>query len=265
MDMLARLDDDDPARAWFDLWRCALTTAVAPEPGLAEIEAALPPVLARARPPTDWVASQLLSCKAAGLAMVRRLDEAGVAAEEALGLAPVGRESRDQALAMIAWLLYLRGRHADRDLLADISAQNQELGLAELCGAPGVMCAAQPLGERAARLVAASHRKPPTDVPTPYLLAFAWLAVEGGDCERAARLAAVAELYDSSTQVSLLHLLARIEHWTGESWARERDAAIGRYLSRGHERAAGQGAAVLGDEVGDWERRLREGPSVTPV
>ena len=74
----------DPARGWFDLWRCALTTAVAPEAGIAET---------RRRPSRSSGAapgprstgrlSQLLITKATGLALLRRLDEARPIAEEA--------------------------------------------------------------------------------------------------------------------------------------------------------------------------------------
>ena len=46
--VLSVLDDDDPSRGFFDMWRCALTTAVAPEAGLAEIDAVLPSVLRHA-------------------------------------------------------------------------------------------------------------------------------------------------------------------------------------------------------------------------
>lgn len=252
--MLAVLDEDDPSRGWFDLWRCALTTAVAPEAGIAEIDAVLPSVLRHARPPRDWLVSQFLGSKATGLALVRRLDDARAVADESVVWAPVGRESRDQALALSAWLRYLTGAHSDGDLEDDIGAQNQELGLAELCAAPGVLCAARSIDERTALLVASARRRPSMDVPTPYLLAFAWLAVERGDDARAHRLVATAELYDASTHLALMHLLARLDGWKDETWERERDVAIGRYLSPHHEAAAAQGIAVLVDEVAEWER-----------
>ena len=76
VDMLAVLDADDPSRGWFDVWRCALTTAVAPEDGVDEIDDVLPVVRANARAPHDFTLSQLLATKATGLAVLRRLDEA---------------------------------------------------------------------------------------------------------------------------------------------------------------------------------------------
>ena len=77
VDTLAVLDADDPSRGWFDLWRCALTTAVAPEVGVDETDDVLPVVRANARAPHDFTLSQLLANKATGLAVLRRLDEAG--------------------------------------------------------------------------------------------------------------------------------------------------------------------------------------------
>ena len=142
----------------------------------------------------------------------------------------------------------------DRALADDIGAQNQELGLTEFCAAPGVLCAGGSIEERTALLVASARRRPSMDVPTPYLLAFAWLAVERGDDARARRLVATAELYDASTHVALMHLLARLDGWKDDSWARERDAAIMKYLGPHHEAAAAQGVAVLVDEVAEWER-----------
>ncbi len=252
--MAAALEADDPSRTWFDMWRCALTTAVAPEAGVAEIEALLPRARDDARAPRDWILSQLLGSKATGLAMLRRLDEARTVAEEAVSRAPIGQESRDQALALLLWILYLTGAPCADSLHEDVAAQRGELGLAELCTAPDALCAEGSTVDRGARLVAAARRRHPADVPTPFLLAFAWLAVEDDDHERAAALVAKVELYDASTQVALIHILATLHGWTDGTWSHERDAAVGKYLSSEQEAAAKEGSGELAAEIERWER-----------
>ena len=256
MTMLDQLERDDPARGWFDMWRCALTTAVAPEVGLGEVEAALPRVRDDARDARDFVLSQFLVTKATALAVLRRLDEARTVAEEAIHRAPVGQESLDQALAGLAWILYLTRSPYDDTSRELVAAQRSDLGLAEFSAAPDALCGEAPLEERAAHLLTAARRRHPANVPTPFLLAFAWLAVEAGDTTHAAELAAVAELYDASTLIALLHLLAAIHDWSEEDWPRERDAANAEYLSPEHETAAKQGHAALNAEIDRWTLRL---------
>jgi predicted ATPase/class 3 adenylate cyclase len=259
--MLDQLSPEDPARDWFDFWRAALTTAIAPEEGIAEIDAVTPVAADHARPPRDWILSQLLSCKATGLAILRRLDGALETAEQALPWAPVGNEARDQALALVAWLHYLMGRPTPDSLHEDVAGQHQELGLAELCAAPAAIAGHRPLEDRAAALVSSARRRPTTDVPTPYLLAFAWLAVEEGDAAHARELAERAESYDASTQVALIHLLATLERWPDEQWTDRREAAMGHYLHPDHEPVAKEGPAVLAQELQRWGRRLRDRPA----
>jgi hypothetical protein len=255
--MAAALDVDDPARGFFQMWKCALTVAVSPEAGIAAIDKALPRLRANARPPHDTTLSDILGAKATGLAIARRLDEARIIAEETLAWAPAGKNLHDQALALLLWILYLTGGTPDADLQCEVGGQRQELGLAELCAAPGALCTEGSIDERAAALVAKARRRPSADVPSPYLLAFAWLAVEDGDHARAAELVATAELYDASTHIGLTFLLAKLESWTEENWDRRRDRAIGVYLSDDHDRMAKQGSAALADEVERWERRLQ--------
>ena len=85
-----RTGPEDPARAWFESWRCALdhrggargrcrprSTRCCRGYGAA------------AESPIDWALSQLLATKATGLGVMGRLDEATAVAEESLGL--VGR------------------------------------------------------------------------------------------------------------------------------------------------------------------------------
>ena len=261
--MTDALAADDPARSWFELWQCALTTAVDPEAGLGAVEAALPAAERLARPPLDWTLSQLLGTKAAGLALLRRLDETHVVAAEAARWAPVGQESRDQALALQAWLGYLGGRPVDHDLVAEIASQDHGLGLAELCAAPGVLHSGGTPMERGARLLALARERPPFDLATPFLLAFAWLALELDDHERARRLVANAELYDASTQVALVYALAAIDDRGPEEWTAGRDAAVAHYLGPEHELAIEHGAAVLDEELDRWERLLAEAPPAT--
>ena len=254
--VLAALDPDDPSRGWFDLWRCALTTAVAPQAGIAEIDNVLPAVRANARPPHDFTLSQFLASRSTGLAVLRRLDEAMEAAIEALAWAPGGKDSRDQALALVLWILYLTRGHPSTDLQKEVAKQNQELGLAEVCLAPCALALDLPVEDRAALLASSARRRPPTDSPTPFLLAFAWLAIEEGDRTRSADLAATAELYDASTEVGLIHLLATLHAWGDETWNHQRAAAIGHYLSPEHEPLVEQGSATLADEVDRWEKAL---------
>jgi predicted ATPase/class 3 adenylate cyclase/DNA-binding SARP family transcriptional activator len=261
IEMLDLLDADDPTRAWFEVWRCALITAVAPHAGLAEIQRVLPAVRTWAQPPHDWALSQMLITSATGLAVTQRLDDARVSAREGLDWAGVGRESRDQAIAMVLWLAYLAGDTADPFVPELAAGQSQDLGLAELCAAPAALAADGSIEERAALLVAAARRRPTADVTTPFLLAFGWLAVERDDVGHAAELVACAEIYDSSTHVALIYLLARVRGWTDESWRTDCDAAIAQYLGPDHEAAARRGPEVLNLEVDAWEQRL--GPRST--
>lgn len=262
--MTEALAPDDPARSWFELWQCALTTAVDPGAGLAAVEAALPDAERHARPPLDWTLSQYLGVKATGQALLGRLDETHTVAAEAARWAPVGQESRDQALALRAWLGYLDARPVDHDLVADVAAQDHGLGLAELCAAPGVLHSVGTPMERGERLLALARQRPAFDIATPFLLAFAWLALELDDRERARRLVANAELFDASTQVALVYALAAIEDWRPDEWTAGRDAAVASYLGPEHELATEHGAAVLDDELDRWERLLAGAPSETP-
>jgi predicted ATPase/DNA-binding SARP family transcriptional activator len=254
--IVADVGHDHEAGSWFELWRCALVTAVDPEGGLAEVDAALPAAYDRARPPVDWTLSQFLSTKAAGLALLGRLDEAAPSAVESAGCATAGQESRDQSLAMQAWISYLRGAAVSPELTDAIAGQDFELGLAELCAAPGALHAGGSVEERAARLVALARARPKLDLATPYLLAFSWLAIEEGDVRRARRLVDHAEMFDASTQVALLYALAALEGWTAEAWHAGRDAMCAKYLSPDHEPAVRMGIEVLDAELDDWERRL---------
>ena len=211
-------------------------------------------VCAATRRPFDGTVTEALTNKATGLAILRRLDEARDATAEALTWAD--KDKGDQALAILMWISYLSGVTPDDDLRRGIAARNQDLGLAQLCVAPAALCGDRSVEERAAELVAGARRRPSADVATPFLLAFAWLAIEQGDHARAADLASKAELYDASTHVGLTHLLARLGGWTEESWDQCRDRAIAGYLSDDHEPLAKQGAAALGVEVERWEHRL---------
>ena len=139
----------------------------------------------------------------------------------------------------------------------EATTRSAELGLGELCVAPAALCADGSVEARAGALVRGARRRPPTDVPTPFLLAFGWLAVEEGDPGRAAELVATAELYDASTHIGLTFLLSKLEGWTEENWDHSRDRAIGRYLSDDHHRVAKRGTAVLADEVERWEHILQ--------
>lgn len=259
--MSALLEVDDPARGWFEMWQCALTAAVAPEAGVAAIDEILPRLRANARAPHDMTLADALASKVTGLAIMRRLDEARITAEETLAWARRGKDSGNQALALLMWILYLTGATPDADLQREVDAQRPELGLAELCAAPAALCTDGSIEERAADLVAKAHRRPSADIPTPFLLAFGWLAVEEGDDARAAELVAKAELYDASTHIGLTFLLAKLEGWTEENWDRSRDRSIGVYLSDDHHRMAKEGSAVLADEVERWERRLQRMPA----
>jgi hypothetical protein len=254
--IVADIGHDHEAGSWFELWRCALVTAVDPEWGLAEVDAALPAAHDRARPPVDWTLSQFLATKAAGLALLGRLDEAAPCAVESADCATAGQESRDQSLAMQAWIGYLRGTAVSPELTDAIAGQDLELGLAELCAAPGALHADGSVDERAARLVALARTRPKRDLATPYLLAFAWLAIEEGDVRRARRLVDHAEMFDASTQVALLYALAAIEGWTAAAWHAGRDAMCAKYLSPEHEHAVRLGIEVLDAELDDWEGRL---------
>ena len=68
----------------------------------------------------------------------------------------------------------------------------------------------------------------------------------------------VAEVFDSSTLIALVYLLARARGWTSREWEAERDAAIAKYLHPDHESATRRGTAVLNDEIAAWEHRLPE-------
>ena len=256
--MLGALAPGDPARPWFELWQCALTTAVDPGYGLDLVDAALPDVHRSARPPCDWTLAQMLGTKATGLALLRRLEDADQVAAEAATWAPPGQESHDQALALRAWLGYLRGVPMGDDLAGDIAGLAHDLGLAELSAAPGALCGGGTAHERAARLVEVARRRPKLDVATPYLLAFAWLALEVGDPERARALVAKAEMYDSSTEVALVHALAAIDDWDDEDWTAGRERMVATYLGAEQEEAAQGGVAALDEEVDRWQRDLVE-------
>ena len=107
IDVSAVLDVDDPARRWFDMWQWALTAAVAPAAGVAGIDEALPRLRANARRPHDVTLSDILASKVTGLAIMGRLDEARIAAEETVAVAP--DTMRGQALASLMWIVYLLG------------------------------------------------------------------------------------------------------------------------------------------------------------
>src|SRR5262249_21135089 len=107
-----------------------------------------------ARTARDWILSQFLVTKATGLAMLGRLDRARPVAEEALARAPSGgQDSRDQALAVLLWILYLTSARCDDSLHEAVAAQRQDLGLAAMCAGPDALCADGSLEVRAMRLV----------------------------------------------------------------------------------------------------------------
>ncbi len=254
--MLVALDDDDPARSWFDMWVCALTSAVAPMVGVDRIEASLPRVIALANASTDATVTGYLTSLSTGYVSLGRLDDARRAALEALDWASDGREVRDQALANLLWILLTRDEHADAELLRACQRQELELGLAELCAAPAAICVDAPLEERGRRLTAAARRRPPTDIATPFLLAFAHLALERGDRARARELAATSEMYDSSTQIALINVLSQVQDWSRDTWDEQRDAALLTYLLPEQEAIARRGVGVLNEEVARWEAEL---------
>jgi predicted ATPase len=254
--MIATLDNDDPARWWFDMWVCALTTAVAPTIGIERIERSLPKIIELATEPPDATVTGYLTSLTTGYASVGRLDDALRVARDALNWATDGREVRDQALANLLWILITRRETGDDELLRACEHQVHDLGLAELCAAPAAICVAAPIDERVRRLTAAARRRPPTDIPTPFLLAFAVLAVECNDFDRAAELAAASELYDSSTQIALINLLSQVQDWGRDTWDQQRDAALITYLSPEQETIARRGVAKLNDEIARWDAEL---------
>ena len=188
VDMLAALDADDPARGWFDVWECALTNAIAPERAITMVDAVLPTVRSHAREPHDYMLSQLFITKATSLATMRRLDEAREATEAGIAWAPIGGASRDQGLALLLWILHTTGAPLEPGIREEVGALHLELGFAELSAAPAVLCSDLSVEERAAELVALARRRPSIDAPTPFLLSFAWLAMEEGDHDRARRV-----------------------------------------------------------------------------
>ena len=250
--MLAALDVDDPARPWFAGWRAALTTAVAPEVGLAQSEEVLEHAIRVGRPGDDGTVADVLIVMGTGLALVGRLPEARARVEEALGWCLVGSPGYDQAIGSLLWLDVIDGASPGPSVRAAVARQDLGAGLAQFCAAPAALCSDGSVAERAAELARRCRSRPIGDVATPYLLAFAWLALEQGEPDRAGALVSVAEIYDSSTHLALVHLVARIEGWTDEEWRTRRDATIARYLSADHEPEAERGPAVLDAEVERW-------------
>ncbi len=246
------LRPDDPARPWFQVWMCAFVSAVAPEDGLRMIEQSLPSAFRHARPPHDMVITEALSTKSTDLAVLRRLDEASEAAAEARAWAVPGTGVADQALALQMWLAYLTDTPTGADLRAAVAAQNAALGLAELCGPPAVLCSGSDIAERARGLSDLSRRRTRVDLATPLLLAFAWLWIEAGDHDRANELARAAELYDASTEVGLIYLVARLEGWGDDDWNGRRDATIAWYLDPAHVDLSDRGPAELTAELTRW-------------
>ena len=250
--MLADLPRDDPARLWFESWKWALTIAVAPEVGLAHVDEVIARAMHHARTGNDYSVTSLMISKATGLAIVRQVSEARASAQQALEWCAVGTSSHDQALAVLLWLLVLTGGAPSPRVVAALEKQDQTRGAAQFCAAPAALCRAASIQDRAAELVRLSRLRPVGDVATPYLLAFGWLAVEQGELDRARELARVAELYDSSTHVALIHLLAVLENWTDDEWTTRRDAAIAYYLSPEHAAEAEEGPAALESELRRW-------------
>ena len=208
--MLADLPPDDPARTWFDSWRIALTIAVAPEVGFAHVDDVIAKRHApRPEPAATGPSRSLIISKATGLALVREVSEARATAQQALEWCEVGTSIHDQALAVLLWLLVLTGGSPSPRVVAALSKQDQTQGAARvLRGAGGPVPELRRYRNERPSSSGCARLRPVGDVATPYLLAFGWLAVERGELDRARELARVAELYDSSTHVALIHLLA---------------------------------------------------------
>ena len=140
--------------------RCgsALTTAVAPKAGVAAIDEALPRLRANSstvRPTLSETAAPRPRASRSCAGSTRR---ASLPKRRSRG--PRGKDKRDQALALLLWILYLTGATPDDDLRRDIGAGIRS-SVSRSC-ASHRRCAPTARRERAADLVAgrAAARRP---------------------------------------------------------------------------------------------------------
>ena len=251
--MLADLPPDDPARTWFDAWRIALTTAVAPEVGLALTDDVLARAIVQARVGRDWSVSTLVINKATGLALVREVAEA-----RAVGPAgPRVVRSRQQhprpgprrpavAARPHRWI-------AEPRVVEALSKQDQTTGAAQFCAAPAALCQHGSTEERAAELVRLSRASDPSVTsPRPTCSpsvgwrssGASWTGHGAGATSPSCTTAAPRSPSSTSSPT--------LGRWGDDEWTAERDAAVAHYLSPEHEPEAEEGPAVLDAELARW-------------
>jgi predicted ATPase/class 3 adenylate cyclase len=260
--ILADLGEDDPWRRFPEAWRAPILTLVDVHHVIVETDHLLPRATEQAGEPPDFSVSYMALARAVALQQdPARISEALEAARTAIRWATPGIAT-EFAVAGLLMMEHIAGLEHGPELDAALTAPVVETGL-PLASIAAALAWDAPAHERARRLARLARRRPLgrwMHEESPYLVAFAWLAIEAGDLDRAETLLEAFVPRDPVSGAAGITALQRVHSARTGATLRSREVA-GRYLSpEVHDRLADLAPGVLDAELAAWDRELGAPP-----
>jgi predicted ATPase/class 3 adenylate cyclase len=257
---LALLSEDDPHRRFPEALVMMFSLPfVEPPRVLAETDEILERAIRHAGRPPDALISWMALSRAGALQGDRaRIESAREQARIGVQWAPAGAP-RQQAVAMLLLIEYLGGLERGPELAA--AADEPIVGNEQpLIGVAAALAADAPVEERARRLSALARRRPLglwMHEESPFIAAFALLALEEDDVDRAEALLKGWAPGNPGTAYAGLDAICEVtERRTGRRPSY--GEVLGGYMtSELREQVAAIESAVLTDELAYWDERLR--------
>lgn len=219
---LAEMDPHDPARDVFEAWQLMAFTVVDPESVVAQTESL--PAGSVSRDPPDFALAMRTAARSIALLAAERIEDAHVAARSATGWAAPGSGSFDMAGSHLLWMEHTEG--LERSVEADRTLESTEIRhLSNRLAVAAAVGSAEPIAQRAAkvcRLATSGSRRGTLYEESIYIAAFAWLAFEAGDIDRADALLERFVSADPATGTAAVRAMDRISRErTGEPITRD--------------------------------------------
>ncbi len=262
IDALAAMPADDPSRRLFEAYRLLALTPIDPDAVIADTDELVPYVLEQVTGSYDYSLAFIFLARSIALLAVQRVEEAREAARSAVRWVAPGTGGYHSALSHLLWMEYTEelGHGPEFELVKDFSPT--DFGLQQVRIAVAISSDAT-VEERAARLAALARSRPLGGLiyeESLFSVPFAWLAIEEGDFERAARLLDAFATIDpgsGTAGVRALDHVARVT--TGEPLTP--DAVLLHVFGpTAPDRLRKTIPAVLDDELAYWDARLAAAP-----
>ncbi|MGK2929642.1 MAG: ATP-binding protein [Acidimicrobiales bacterium] len=255
---LEAMADTDPDRRLVEAFHLLPMTVIDPYSVVASAEGLLARAIDWAAEPYDYAVAMMAIAYAVGLLAVERIEEAHDMARLAVRWARPGSGGHDAVLATLVWMEYTEGLPHGPEFAVAEATPWHDYALPRINIAAAIAAAAS-VEQRAAELCELARRRPlgaQMYEESLYLVAFAWLALEEGDLDRASVLLDAFATVDPGSGTAGVRALDRIARETkGEPLSR--DEMLARFVDPGlHDRLTTACPRALADELARWDARL---------